>query len=58
VRFADGGDDDTSGDGDDAPTDATAHEATCYAYTEDHPGGDAYDRSAVESIEWRGGESR
>jgi len=28
------------------------HEATCYAYTDAHPGGDDYDRAAVESVEW------
>lgn len=28
------------------------HEATCYAYTDAHPGGDEYDREAVESIRW------
>ncbi|MFC6737461.1 hypothetical protein ACFQEQ_14565, partial [Halolamina salina] len=43
VRFDDG---DATGGGDDR------HEATCYAYTDSHPGGDDYDRSAVASIEW------
>jgi len=39
VRFDDG--DDTQ-----------RREATCYAYTDPHPGGEACDRSAVASIEW------
>ena len=44
IRFDDGDASDTDGPG--------RHEATCYAYTNAHPGGDDYDRSAVESIEW------
>ncbi|WP_435117823.1 ABC transporter ATP-binding protein [Halolamina sp. C58] len=46
VRFADGADEAAVGGGSDA-----GHEATCYAYTDAHPGDD-YDRSAVASIEW------
>ena len=37
---------------DGAPGDAESHEATCYAYTDAHPGGDDYDREAVEAIRW------
>jgi oligopeptide/dipeptide ABC transporter ATP-binding protein len=37
---------------DEESTDHVSHEATCYAYTDAHPGGDDYDRSAVESVEW------
>jgi peptide/nickel transport system ATP-binding protein len=39
-------------DGGEKQADDAAHEATCYAYTDAHPGGDDYDRSAVESVDW------
>ncbi|NHX35172.1 MULTISPECIES: ABC transporter ATP-binding protein [Halolamina] len=46
VSFEDGGED------------AERHEATCHGYTDAHPGGDAFDREAVEWIEPADGAER